>query len=151
VLRTVGQDSILMRIDSVFRRLEHEPMGSPERLALEINIEQLMNRLTAMVSTNGVIGVRIGDVVNEALKRSMMESREVLLRARAARPQGWIGIVADGPRIRHVMRDSEVIRYFTYPSIVSVEPNSPAERAGILAGDTLVAYDRADVRDRDIN
>ena len=37
------------------------------------------------------------------------------------------------------------VRYFDYPSIVSVDQNSPAQRAGIVPGDTLVAYDGVNV------
>jgi serine protease Do len=50
-----------------------------------------------------------------------------------------------------VRGDSAYMRYFGYPDVVSVEPNSPAERAGITRGDQLIAYDGADLRDREIN
>ena len=43
-----------------------------------------------------------------------------------------------------------IIRYLTHPAIVSVEPSSPAERAGLVPSDTLIAYDGEDVRDTDI-
>ena len=64
---------------------------------------------------------------------------------------GWIGINAEAPQQRIVRGDSAYIRYFGYPEIISVEPNSPAERVGITRGDQIVAYDGADVRDREIN
>jgi S1-C subfamily serine protease len=64
---------------------------------------------------------------------------------------GWIGINAEAPHERIVRDDSAYIRYFGYPEIVSVEPNSPAERVGIERGDQLIAYDGADLRDREIN
>jgi len=38
-----------------------------------------------------------------------------------------------------------LVRYCAYPLVVSVEPASPAERAGLGAGDTLVAYDTRDL------
>jgi serine protease Do len=155
VLRTGGQDSLVVRIDSVFRRLEFVPLGSSERVTLEADMRLLMARLTALAgNAAGELGVRIGgavrDNLREAISRAAIENGETLRQLRIAVPRGWIGIVAQGPQL-HYMRDNEIIRYFGYPSIVSVEPNSPAERAGILAGDTLVAYDRVDVRDREIN
>jgi S1-C subfamily serine protease len=64
---------------------------------------------------------------------------------------GWIGINAEAPHNWIVRNDSAFIRYFGYPEIVSVEPNSPAEHAGIERGDQLIAYDGANVRDREIN
>jgi S1-C subfamily serine protease len=66
-------------------------------------------------------------------------------------PRGWIGINVEAPHERMMRGDTSFIRYFSYPEIVSVEPNSPAERVGINRGDWLVAYDGADVRDREIN
>jgi serine protease Do len=65
--------------------------------------------------------------------------------------RGWIGINVEAPHQQMVRGDTEFVRYFSYPEIVSVEPNSPAERVGIVRGDRLVAYDGDDVRDREIN
>lgn len=64
---------------------------------------------------------------------------------------GWIGINAQGTQQRVVRNDSVYIRYFNYPQVISVEPSSPAERAGISRGDQLIAYNGSDLRDRDIN
>lgn len=42
--------------------------------------------------------------------------------------------------------DSTGVRYRTgYPVIVSVRPGSPADSAGLMVGDTLVAYDGVDI------
>jgi serine protease Do len=76
---------------------------------------------------------------------------EGLRRFQIAAPRGWIGIIAEAPNEYRIVGGNQVIRYLDYPSIVSVDPNSPAARAGINAGDVLIAYDRADVRNREIN
>jgi serine protease Do len=66
-------------------------------------------------------------------------------------PRGWIGIVVSGPAREPRVENGElIVRYLAHPAIVSVEPSSPAERAGLLPTDTLVAYDGKDVRDSDI-
>jgi S1-C subfamily serine protease len=57
----------------------------------------------------------------------------------------------EGVNERVVREDSTYVRFFTRPEIFSVEPGSPAERSGILRGDTLVAYDGANVSEREIN
>jgi S1-C subfamily serine protease len=44
-----------------------------------------------------------------------------------------------------------VVRYLSYPRVVSVDPSSPAQIAGIVSNDTLLAYDGRDVRENDIN
>ena len=59
--------------------------------------------------------------------------------------KGWIGMNAQGPAI--VISDSLGVRYrfFAYQPIISVDPGSPAERAGIEPGDLLVAYNGVDL------
>jgi serine protease Do len=66
-------------------------------------------------------------------------------------PRGWLGIVVSGAaREPWVERGELLIRYLTHPEIVSVEPSSPAERAGLVPSDTLIAYDGKDVTAGDI-
>jgi S1-C subfamily serine protease len=72
--------------------------------------------------------------------------------AEQAMPRGWIGIVAQGPGLEPWIEGGELrVRYFSYPRIVSVDPSSPAQRAGITTSDTLLAYDGRDVRDNEIS
>lgn len=58
-------------------------------------------------------------------------------------PQGYMGVVVTGSS-----RDRDVWtkQYLAYPVVRSVDPGSPAARAGIQSGDTVLAYDGADVR-----
>ena len=66
--------------------------------------------------------------------------------------RGWIGIVVSGaPREMHVEGSEQMMRFLSYPEIVSVDPSSPAQRAGLAPGDTLLAYDGQDVRGADIS
>ena len=67
------------------------------------------------------------------------------------RPRGWIGIVAEGPSLTHIEDGQLIVRYFSYPRIVSVDPSSPAQRAGLQPSDSLIAYDGRDVRESDIS
>ncbi len=66
------------------------------------------------------------------------------------RRQGWIGINVQGPAVGAARRGNDVV-YLGYPSIVSVEPASPAQRAGIVPGDVLVAYDGVDLLDHSVD
>lgn len=61
-------------------------------------------------------------------------------------PRGWIGINAIGPKFESYGSGGYFVQYYDYPSIVAVDPDSPAQRAGILPGDLLVGYDGVDVR-----
>ena len=83
------------------------------------------------------------------------EARTFMLReltgTRGVQPRGWIGVEISGPaREPRVEKGEQIIHYLGYPAIVSVEPSSPAERAGLIPNDTLIAYDGIDVRDTDI-
>jgi serine protease Do len=88
--------------------------------------------------------------LRQALRLHDTSRRRVL--AREARgPQGWIGIVTSTSGISEPGIAGPVLRASgEYPVIVSVEPGSPAERAGVLAGDRLVALRGVDVRDRPV-
>jgi len=55
-----------------------------------------------------------------------------------AAPAGWLGVLV------HVMDDSSS-QVLGYPVVLSVEPGSPAQKAGLTAGDTLIAYDDVDL------
>ena len=67
-------------------------------------------------------------------------------------PRGWIGINAGGVPVTEERRpDGYFVTYFAYPRIVTVDGQSPAQRAGILPGDMLVAYNGLDVVGRSLN
>ena len=84
----------------------------------------------------------------QAMSRQLMQVREY----EAAMPRGWIGFVAQGPGLEPRVEDGQlIVRYFSYPRILSVDPSSPAQRAGIATNDTLLAYDGHDVRENDIS
>ena len=70
--------------------------------------------------------------------------------APVAQPRGWIGVNYSGPQRIESSSKGLFIYHYDYPVVVSVEPASPAERAGLMSGDTIVAYDGEDVRNRTI-
>jgi hypothetical protein len=63
-------------------------------------------------------------------------------------PKGWIGINAQGPKTELWGPNNHFLQYLDYPAIVAVDPDSPAQRAGIVPGDVLIGYDGVDVRGR---
>jgi serine protease Do len=50
------------------------------------------------------------------------------------------------PAVEAFREGQQFIRFYQYPKIALVEPSSPAERAGVLVGDTLLALNGTDVR-----
>ena len=68
--------------------------------------------------------------------------------ARAAAPDGWLGIhyVCE---IETWSKNGELfVKHSGYPLVAAVEPGSPAYRAGIEAGDTIIAYNGEDLDGR---
>ncbi|MCC6931017.1 MAG: PDZ domain-containing protein [Gemmatimonadaceae bacterium] len=70
----------------------------------------------------------------------------------AAKPEGWVGVIYSADA--SAFRDDEgglVIRFVDYPEIESVDPGSPAEKAGIRGGDRILAMSGRDLRDAEID
>ncbi len=64
----------------------------------------------------------------------------------AARPRGWIGLTFEGPQ-EMLWKEGRMVSTFPeYPMVVAVDPNSPADRAGVRQGDSLVAMNGKDLR-----
>ena len=137
--------------DSPVRRLQHQldsltqlyteggDVTQSERKRIEGEIGRTVEQLAVIMS-------RLSDAPVQArmfLKTPVASALTL--------PRGWIGIVTEGPGMEPRVENGEiVVRYLAYPRIVSVDPSSPAQAAGIVPNDTLVAYDGRDVRDNDI-
>jgi len=152
------RDQLLGRLDSLQREYEGLGADAPDRVDLVRELRTIISSLGDLSQLEQHARVRMIDQSATALRekaRALAQTRvfvgPVLRGAVQTVQPGWIGINAEAPHQRIVRNDSAFIRYFSYPEIVSVEPNSPAERAGISRGDRLVAYNGADLRDREIN
>ncbi len=64
--------------------------------------------------------------------------------ARREAVKGWVG-VAYTTSIGQTDRTGAMV-FKDYPVIESIEPNSPAEKAGLAAGDTIIAMNAQDLR-----
>ncbi|HET7620928.1 MAG TPA: PDZ domain-containing protein, partial [Gemmatimonadaceae bacterium] len=84
-----------------------------------------------------------------AANRSALEAtQEAMLRARslASAPAGWMGLTFSGSyTVQQNDNEKAVMRFEDYPTIEAVDPGSPAEKAGIKAGDKLLSLDGHDL------
>src|SRR5581483_2834249 len=72
--------------------------------------------------------------------------------AAAARMTGYVGISVGGaPYTEESSPSGSLVQYYSHPTIVSVDPDSPAQRVGIAPGDVLLAYDGQDVVEHPYN
>ena len=151
------------QLDSLARLYnEHDDLTMAERKHVEDQLGRTVQRLVEVLArmdseepmARAGAHVRI-QMAPQALERESQSMARALMQIREdqqAMPRGWIGLVAQGPGLNARVEDGELlIRYFAYPRIISVDPSSPAQRAGIVPNDTLLAYNGDDVTEGDIS
>ena len=121
-------------IDSLVRRLNALPVGSPEFIATNAALEAAFRDLPRPA------GMTLNTIV--ALPRR--SPTDVV-------PQGTLGFTADGVNRVWYSAAGNYLQYFEYPTVVAIEANGPASRAGVRSGDLVLAYDGLDVRKQPIN
>jgi membrane-associated protease RseP (regulator of RpoE activity) len=132
--RRVPRDTVMVRafgvgqMDTILvlaRALAHEQYGSPAWFDLSRKLDSLtgMSRLL------------------------LRRADGTLMNSTANLSRGWLGFNAQGPSLP----DGDRVTYFDYPQILSVDPDSPADRAGIVPGDVLVAFNGTDVIGHEFN
>lgn len=70
---------------------------------------------------------------------------------RDVRATGYMGVGLLGAQVRTVTPDGVVVSHCDYPVVETVDAGSPASRAGVLTGDTVLAYNGRDVKEHAVN
>ena len=74
------------------------------------------------------------------------QARLMSLCDRARAPSGWLGLTFESQnQTMRSVNGQVTMRFESYPTIVDVAPGSPAERAGVRRGDSLVVLGTTDV------
>ena len=95
---------------------------------------------------------RLREQIDQAAQRSqMLRTQLASLCDRNAKPRGLHGhhVLGDDARRRGSVR-GEIFRFAENPTVETVEPGSPAERAGVAKGDEIILIDGQSVVGRDI-
>jgi len=132
--------------------------GSPA-----VGAAQSASTMTAACAAGGMLlrqSMRAGAAASDssaAMARRMIELQRMSRMPRAsaggagehmqiAFVHGWLGLRTSEVSDTRVTPDGWFVRYCDYPVVVSVEPASPAQKAGLESGDTIVAYNDVDLR-----
>jgi hypothetical protein len=73
------------------------------------------------------------------------------LQGKVSTSTGWLGMHLSESKITIVSPQGAMTNYCDYPVIESVDAGSPAEKAGLASGDTVMAYNGRDVRAQAVN
>jgi predicted metalloprotease with PDZ domain len=133
------QERLLLRIDSLRWEIEHVRMSPKERERLADEMTRTVIALEASLDgrANEAVVARVAPVPAQAFAFTV-----------SRKPNGYLGVTFDGqPAAEKYVNGEHFIRFLQYPKIALVEPSSPAERAGIIAGDTLLSLGGQDVRE----
>ena len=129
-------------------RLQDDLAVDSVRHEFEVGIERAVRTLGRLESK---VGAQNADAT--AMRRALANVRAqgpARAPAPVAQSRGWVGINYLGAQRIESSNKGVFIYHYDYPVVVSVEPASPAERAGLMTGDTIIAYDGKDVRNRTI-
>jgi C-terminal processing protease CtpA/Prc len=148
--------------DSLVRMFNDDELSAAERRNIGDSLDRTVRQIQELahraaeldgsprgrMELRGMLAPAPNDRASSMMGRAFVQAGSL----RGAMPRGWLGIVVSGTALEPRVENGELlIRYLTHPEIVSVEPSSPAERAGITPSDTLMAYDGRDVRDNEIS
>jgi membrane-associated protease RseP (regulator of RpoE activity) len=150
--------SLERSIDSLVRMFRDEDLGAEQRFRIRREID---DRFAEFMALRMAVSPRPKES-NVFIRRAPEfgfeshfgnEATTILPRlAQAGMVRGWIGIVVSGAPTQIRVENNEMfLRYLIYPEIASVDPSSPAQRAGLSPGDTLMAYNGRDVRREEIS
>lgn len=140
-------------------RVEYQEALRRERQRVRVQLSQVRAQLAAPN-----LDVHVEKALREAESKIRNYDRELALRlayasgpARGVRVEqimrpadGYLGVTYSGAQIVVSTSDGLVAHHSGYPVIESVEPGSPAYRAGLEAGDTVIAYNGEDVVRHDV-
>lgn len=147
------REKLLLKIDSLRWEVENRRLSEAEREKIAREMTTTIMALESSMTETMRASVALSAVEMEAAMEAERGSPAVAMAFQTGyRTRGYLGVTFDGAMAEIGRPNNErVIRFYQYPRIALVEQSSPAERAGILAGDTLLALNGDDIREHEIS
>lgn len=142
------REILLMRLDSLRWEIDHRRLNPQERQVAAKELAKTLEALEAAIVASSREGQTLMAIESEAAQAT---PRAVAVAVQTGRMRGYIGVTFDGLWSKPPGASTDnLIRFYEYPKIALVDASSPAEHAGILVGDTLLALNGDDVREQEI-
>jgi S1-C subfamily serine protease len=148
------QEALLVKIDSLRWEIENRRLTSTERdaVAREMTRTIIALEATRLESMREARELGAAEAAGQAVAARRSSPSVAVAVQTGYRMRGYLGVTFDGPMAETTRPGNErIVRFYQYPHIALVEASSPAERAGVRAGDTLVALNGDDVREHEFS
>jgi hypothetical protein len=147
------RERLLLRFDSLRWAFEQKRLSDADRDRLAEEMDRTVMALQeSLGGGEDRVRARSGGTRIRLSTEEIGATPELAMALGRFTPRGYLGVSFDGPSVEEIRAGGErIIRFLDYPKIALVEPSSPAERAGIQEGDTLLALNGMDVRERQIS
>jgi hypothetical protein len=148
-----NREKLLLKIDSLRWEIDNRRLSDTERDLAARELSSTVLALQASLGeTRAPAAAAAGGPIESAVNVEVMTGRAPYAGAPPSRRiRGYLGATFEGLSAELDGPDEHIIRYLEYPRIAMVEPGSPAERAEILEGDTLLSLNGADVTRNEIS
>jgi hypothetical protein len=142
-----AREILRMKLDSLRWEIDHRQLNEAER---RLAAKELMETISALEASMENSARTRAIMVIEA-EAAQAASRAMAVAVQSGGLRGYIGVTFDGLWAKPPgATEDNLIRFYEYPRIALVDASSPAERGGVLVGDTLVALNGDDVRENEI-
>ncbi|MHB1863046.1 MAG: PDZ domain-containing protein [Gemmatimonadaceae bacterium] len=147
---------LMNKLDSLQRIFLGTPIAPEQQERMASEMSDMLSRIAELQRGAMEMSVeRAGEASRKAMAdagaAAMLQYRPVSQIPPEAVPKGWIGLTFVGAPVDNVRHGEYFVRFLDYPEVESVEPDSPAEHAGIAHGDLLLAFNGQDVTTQDIS
>jgi hypothetical protein len=141
-----------IQVERVARTLVAQRQRSLQLAGTKQQLEVLLRASDLGDADRGALASRLrlvdAQLVSLESTRSLLRRQLDVLCAPSRQTEGWIGITFQSNYQMELTRGGVQMTHFNgHPAIESVEPNSPAEKAGVRRGDVLLTLAGRDLAD----